>query len=134
MRNWKPIFIEHSRIPIWLSVIAPIHIEAITLGCVVIARGKMNERIRNHETIHFQQYIDLLFVGFWLVYLWDWMIGLFLHKKGDIAYYSIRAEQEAYTNDANQKYLSTRKRWVWLWRYSRKSPYRVSSKKDMNPY
>ena len=82
----------------------------------------MTEQTRNHETIHFQQYLDLLFVGFIILYLWDWLVGLFVHRVGSIAYYSIRAEQEAYMNDHNMDYLSERKRWVWLRDYKVKSP------------
>ena len=95
VRHWKPIMIENSKIPVWLSYLAPINIGAITLGFIVISRDTMSEQTRNHETIHFQQYLDLLFVGFILLYLWDWVVGLFIHKSGNIAYYSIRAEQEA---------------------------------------
>ena len=68
MKNWKPIFIENNRLPIWLSKIAPIEIGAITLGFVVICRGVMDEETRIHETIHFQQFLETLFVGFLLLY------------------------------------------------------------------
>lgn len=122
MRHWKPIFIENSMIPVWLSKIAPIEIGAITLGFIVISRGEMNDRLRNHETIHYQQYLDLLFIGFLLLYLWDWLVGLFWHKDGQIAYYSIRAEQEAYLNDNDFDYLNQRNRWKWISKYKVKSP------------
>ena len=122
MKHWTPIFIENSQIPVWLSKLAPIEITAITLGLLVISRGEMDERTRNHETIHYQQYLDLLFIGFILVYLWDWLVGLFWHRHGRIAYYSIRAEQEAYLNDNDYNYLENRKRWVWLWNHKVKSP------------
>lgn len=122
MRHWKPIMIENSRIPVWLSYLAPIKIGAITLGFIVISRDTMSEQTRRHETIHYQQYLDLLFIGFILLYLWDWVVGLFIHKSGNIAYYCIRAEQEAYVNDHNVDYLSERKRWSWLFDYKVKSP------------
>ena len=122
VKNWKPIMIENSKIPVWLSYVAPIKIGAIALGIVVISRDEMSEQTRNHETIHFQQYLDLFFVGFWLLYLWDWFVGLVIHRDGRIAYYSIRAEQEAYMNDHNMDYLSERKRYAWLFDYKVKSP------------
>lgn len=122
MKHWKPIMIENSKIPVWLSYVSPIEIGAIALGIVVISRDEMSEQTRNHEIIHFQQYLDLLFIGFWLVYLWDWLVGLYHHRKGNIAYYCIRAEQEAYVNDHNFDYLSERKRWAWLFDYKVKSP------------
>lgn len=122
MRNWKPIFIENSRIPVWLSKVAPIEIGAITLGIVVISRDTMSEVTKNHETIHFQQYLELLFVGFVLLYFWDWFVGLVIHRNGQVAYFSIRAEQEAYSNHEDMSYNQTRKRYAWLWDYKIKSP------------
>ena len=122
MKNWKPIFIENSRIPVWLSKLSPITIGAITLGLLVISRDEMSDQTKNHETIHYQQYLDLFFIGFIPLYLWDWAWGLWHHGKGNIAYYSIRAEQEAYVNDKNFAYLQERKRWSWITNYKVKTP------------
>ena len=117
MRNWKPIYIENSRILGWLSYLAPISIQAITLGVIVISRDEMSEVTKNHETIHFQQYLETLFLGFLILYFWDWFIGLVKYRDGQKAYLSIRAEQEAYKNQENLEYLPTyRKRWCWLQR------------------
>jgi|TARA_B100000586_G_C19864653_1_gene324313 hypothetical protein len=117
MRNWKPIYIENSRILAWLSYLAPIKIQAITLGVIVISRNEMSEVTKNHETIHFQQYLETLFLGFLILYFWDWFIGLVKYRDGQKAYLSIRAEQEAYKNQENLEYLPTdRKRWRWLQR------------------
>ena len=115
MRNWKPIYIENSRILVWLSYLAPISIQAITLGVIVISRDEMSEVTKNHETIHFQQYLETLFLGFLILYFWDWFIGFVKYRDGRKAYLSIRAEQEAYKNQENLEYLPTdRKRWCWL--------------------
>ena len=117
MRNWKPIYIENSRILAWLSYLAPIKIQAVTLGVIVISRNEMSEVTKNHETIHFQQYLETLFLGFLILYFWDWFIGLVKYRDGQKAYLSIRAEQEAYKNQENLEYLPTdRKRWRWLQR------------------
>jgi len=106
--------IENSRIPVWLSYIAPISIGAITLGFIVLSRNEMSEQTRRHETIHFQQFLETAFVGFLLVYIFDWIIGLIKYKDGQMAYCQIRAEIEAYDNDAKESYLANRKRWQWL--------------------
>ena len=58
MKNCKPIFIENSRVPKWLSVFAPITIGAIALFPFVFSRHIMAERTKTHETIHFQQQLD----------------------------------------------------------------------------
>ena len=114
MKNWKPIFVENSRIPVILSYIAPITIGAITCGFIVFSRDKMDEELKRHETIHFQQFLETLFIGFILFYLMDFLWNLILYRDGKIAYYKIRAEQEAYNNDHDPLYLQNRKRWKWL--------------------
>lgn len=123
MKHWKPIFIENSKIPKWLSYLAPIDITAITLGFIVLSVGEMSEVTKRHETIHFQQFLETGFVGFLLIYLWDWLKGLFFHWNGTKAYLSIRAEQEAYLKQGQTNYLEVRKRWVWLRLSVRKPPY-----------
>ena len=74
-KNWKPIFIEDSRVPGWLSKIAPLEIGAVTVFFLVFSRGKIDETTRRHETTHFQQTLELLVVGLILLYLWDWVYG-----------------------------------------------------------
>jgi hypothetical protein len=114
MKNWKPLFIEQSRIPIWLSYLAPISISAITLGPLVIARDKLDERVKRHETIHYQQYLETLFVGFIVLYLFDYLVGFVRYRDGEVAYYNIRAEREAYGHDKDPEYLQNRTRYAWL--------------------
>jgi hypothetical protein len=121
MKGWKPWFVENSRIPIWLSYISPITIGAITLGFVVCARGEMDERTRRHETIHFQQFVETLFFGFLILYLWDFLWGYVRYGNGGIAYQNIRAEREAYLFDMEEGYLDVRKRWKWIWSDSGRS-------------
>jgi hypothetical protein len=94
-KNWKPIFFENSRIVVLLSYLAPININAITLGFIVLSREEINETTRRHETIHFQQFLETGFIGFLLLM-------------------QIRAEKEAYLNELDENYLENRKRWNWL--------------------
>tara|TARA_B100000131_G_scaffold294830_1_gene311319 strand:- start:6 stop:383 length:378 start_codon:yes stop_codon:yes gene_type:complete len=110
-----PIFIENSKIPVWLSKIAPINISAITLGPIVLSRGVLSERVKRHETIHFMQYKELYFVGFLLIYLYDYLYAAVIKKKGFSreSYLAIRFEQEAYDNDHNVDYLKNRKKYHW---------------------
>ena len=117
MRNWKPIFIENSRIPVWLSYLATINIEAITLFFLVFSRGTMSEEIKRHETIHFQQMLETLLIGFIILYYWDYLKGYIKYGHGKIAYHSIRAEQEAYHKASSEFYTNRRKRWRWIWDY-----------------
>ena len=132
-KNWKPLFIENSKIPGWLSKIAPLNIGAITLFFFVFSRGEMDETTKRHETTHFQQTLEALVVGLILLYLFDWIRGLVKYRKdwegqkstrgreytsaANKAYHRIRAEQEAYTNELDVDYLQTRKRWGRMWKY-----------------
>ncbi len=111
----KPMFIENSKIPVWLSYLSPIEIGAITLGPLVISRDEMSDTTKIHETIHWQQYIDLGILGFPILYLIYWLRGLIKYRDGETAYYRIPFEQEAYNNQDNPYYLVARKRFCW-WR------------------
>ena len=113
MKHWKPLFIENSKIPVWLSYIAPIHIGAITLGPIVICRGEMSETTKRHETIHYQQYLELAFVGFIILYLGWWALNLIKGQHGDEAYFNIPFEKEAYQNHEDENYLENRNRYCW---------------------
>ena len=118
MKNWKPLFFENSKIPVWLSYLAPINIGAITLFFLVFSRGEMNEETKRHETIHFQQMLETLVLPFLILYGWDYVRGYFKYcRDGRAAYFSIRAEQEAYANDHDEDYLRNRPRFSWIRKY-----------------
>ena len=109
-----PIFVENSRIPVWLSALSPITIGAITLGPIVLSRGVIDPIMRNHETIHWKQYKETLIVGFLLLYACFYIIGLIKYRSGSMAYYNIPFELEAYQNEEDFGYTFHRKRWAWL--------------------
>jgi len=111
MKNWKPFFFENSKIPVWLSRVAPINIFAITLFFLVFSREKISETIRRHETIHFQQMLETGVLGFVVLYLWDYLHGYIKYRDGAMAYRMIRAEQD-------EDYLATRPRFSWVRKYN----------------
>jgi hypothetical protein len=113
-KKLKPIFVERSFIPRLLSTIAPINIGAITLGFIVFSRDVMSDTTKRHETIHFQQYLETFFIGFLLLYLYDFLKARASGLSGHDAYRQIRAEKEAYNNQDTISYLSTRPRYVWI--------------------
>mgnify|MGYP004220482527 CR=1 FL=1 len=116
MKNIKPLFFENSKVPVWLSKLAPIEIGAITLFCFVFSRGEISEKTKRHETIHYQQYLETFVIGFLLIYLFDYLYSAIIKKKGFTrdSYLAIRFEQEAWECDDFPEYLSTRKRFSWL--------------------
>ena len=113
-KKLKPIFVERSFIPKLLSFFAPINIGAITLGFVVFARGDMSETTKRHETIHFQQYLETLFIGILLLYFYDYCKSRLEGVSGSESYREIRAEKEAYENQHDLDYLEKRLRWKWI--------------------
>ena len=142
IKNWfqdlTPIFVEESKVPVILSYVAPLDIGAISIFPFVFSRypkGELSERTRRHETIHHQQTMELLIVGHVIVYLFDWIRGLIKYRNdwenqdsprglskyqsaGNKAYYRTRSEQEAYDNELDEDYLTIRKRYTWLFKYS----------------
>ena len=111
---WEPRVINNSLVPVWLSLLAPINIWAITLGYWIFCKGELSEQMKRHETIHFQQQLELLLVGQWLLYLVFWLVGLVRYRNGAKAYKENPFEREAYSNEADVYYLFSRKRFAWV--------------------
>ena len=90
---------------------------AINLFGILFVRkdlmDKMDKSDYNHEAIHTAQMKELLYVGFYLAYLFEWFYRLVFHTK--TAYMGISFEREAYENEENLKYLDTRKHFA-QWR------------------
>lgn len=114
LKNLKPIFMENSSVPIWLSKIAPINVWANSFAIWVWCRGEMSEKTKRHETIHFQQQLECLFVFHWILYGLSWLAGYIRHGNGRDAYYNCVYEREAYDNDQDETYLETRPRYAWI--------------------
>jgi hypothetical protein len=114
IKEWKPKFIENSRIPVWLSKIAPIEISAISVAFWVFSRGELSPTTRRHETIHFQQQLELLLVGQWILYGLFWLVGLVRYRSGSKAYRQNPFEREAYDNQRKFTYLVKRRRYAWV--------------------
>ena len=70
------------------------------------------KQVINHESIHFQQTLELGILPFYLLYVLEWLLKLPFY--GAAAYENISFEREAYGNDENLEYLKTRKRYNWV--------------------
>lgn len=68
-----------------------------------------NEVLLNHERIHIRQQVELLFVGFVLLYFFSFLVNYLKYKNFDNAYRNIFFEQEAYSNQTRLDYLDNRK-------------------------
>ena len=108
----KFYIIENSRIPQALSLF--INIWAITLYPFIICKGKLDQKMRTHEIIHLYQQRELLVIGFYILYVWYWLVGLWKLGSFHAAYRAIPFEQEAYANDADPTYPLNRKAFSWV--------------------
>ena len=114
IKEWKPAFIENSIVPKILSKLAPIDIWAISFCGVVFCQGSMSPRVKRHETIHFQQQLEMLFVPQLVLYVAFWLLGVLKYRNGTVAYYENPFEREAYENDEDEGYLRSRPRFAWV--------------------
>lgn len=88
---------------------------AINLFGIVFARKEYRpipETTINHEAIHTKQMKDLLYVGFYLCYIAEWLVRLFM--KGS-AYRNISFEREAYNYQHTPEYIRTRQKFA-MWK------------------
>lgn len=104
---------------------------AINLFGILFARNEYKNRLTHltitHETIHTEQILDFVFgckalqliggIIFYILYLTEWLIKLIISAFtfGKVrAYRSISFEQEAFNNQREKNYPTTRKRFAWL--------------------
>ena len=76
-------------------------------------KSRLNQRLMNHEFIHFRQQVELLIIPFYFIYILNYLINLILYHNHQQAYRNILFEREAYENDTNLDYLAERKFASW---------------------
>ena len=103
--------IKNSKIPQYLSLV--INAYAIALWPFIFIRDEGNEVTINHEKIHLRQQVELLIVGFYLLYGLFWLKNLIKYGDKTRAYYDIPFEKEAYARQHNIDYLSERRLFAW---------------------
>ena len=88
---------------------------AMNLCGLILARREskpLHDVTLRHEAIHTAQMRETLYVGFYLLYLLEWFIKLFIY--GREAYRNISFEREAYRYAAYENYLEERRAYAWL--------------------
>ena len=93
---------------------------------IFVRRGtKLTDNIIRHETIHWHQEVELLFIGNYLLYSFEYLIRIIREcqkchcfwpnkKIIDTAYRNISFEREAYENEYNKTYLKHRRPYSWV--------------------
>lgn len=97
-------------------ILPPKGFVAINLFGIIFVRKNANisEKTLRHEAIHSAQIKELLIIGFYVLYLWFWIVNLFrCGFKNHVAYRNICFEIEAYSNADYIDYLKKRKRFAW---------------------
>lgn len=90
--------------------------KAINLFCLIFVKKgcTFSDVDLNHEKIHTAQMKELLFIGFYIWYLVEWLCLLIKYKNTHEAYRNIRFEKEAYANQYNLEYLKNRSHFSFL--------------------
>ncbi len=100
---------------------------------IIIFRNTEQENLAwvvNHERIHFRQQLELLYVGGILLAFFEKLYARFVLKKNRMERYTFTAvEQEAYLNQNNPAYLSTRPFGRVFWHIAHKKHFIPDSSK-----
>jgi hypothetical protein len=90
----------------------PFQPTALSLGLVVlINKDYYSEDLISHEAIHVRQYIELLFVGFIILYFAFWIKGMLTGLDSYESYKNIPFEKEA---EAYSSKFEERKWFGWI--------------------
>ena len=96
------------------NILPPRGFKCINLFGILFCRRVLNKIDINHETIHTKQGQELLWIGFYLWYIIEYLIRLIIYRDTKLAYKNISFEREAYQNQCDLDYLSNRKHYNWL--------------------
>ena len=126
-------FYYNSRIAKILLAFSSCH--TITLGPFVFSKlteDNIPQRVRNHETCHSYQWIEMATVtgcaililqlvlgispwwylvaaiAFYIWYAVEWLVRLLVYKDAKMAYRKVSFEQEAYSSEHNCNYIENR--------------------------
>lgn len=123
MLAWLTVYIQwhqkqHKMKIIYNNIIPFKGFKAMNLFGVLFVRNDiktpMSDIDINHESIHSEQYKELLWIPFLILYGLEWFIKLFYYFDSHKAYRNISFEREAYNNEKDLTYLENRKRYNWL--------------------
>ena len=88
---------------------------AINLFGVIFARKEcepLSKRTLNHEAIHTAQMRELLYIGFYIWYVLEWLVKLCFY--GTEAYRNISFEREANAGEDDETYLENSGYFEWV--------------------
>jgi len=95
----------------------PVGYKGLTICPFIILKSKQDKMdivLINHEKIHIQQQIELLFIPFFVWYFCEYIIRLLQYRDHYLAYKNISFEKEAYAYELDLQYLKNRLLWSFL--------------------
>lgn len=101
---------------IYNSVIPLKGFRAINLFGIIFARKEatpLSDTVKNHEAIHTEQMKETGYIGFYLIYIAEFLLLWCRMKDAELAYFAIRFEKEAYRNQHNKDYIRGRRKYAW---------------------
>lgn len=104
--------IESQLIPNIFSIF--IHVDAVNILGIIFVRNIDDSALITHELIHSKQYVETLWIGFFVIYLIDFCHGVWVYEDFGTAYSRIRFEQEANYYHFSENYLNDRPRYNWI--------------------
>jgi len=73
-----------------------------------------NRRFINHERIHIRQQMEMLVFPFFVWYAIEYIVRIIQFRNTHLAYKNISFEREAYSNENDDEYLTSRRFWSFL--------------------
>lgn len=80
---------------------------------ILVRRPNPSPTLLNHERIHLRQQAELGILPFYVWYLTEYLIRRLRYRDHYTAYRNICFEREAFANDENLHYLTTRRWWAF---------------------
>jgi predicted membrane protein len=93
------------------------HYVGMSFGPFLILRNRDQLKdlvLINHETIHFYQQIEMLFIPMWALYGIFYLMNRIKGMNHHSAYKAIPFEKEAYSNEKDLQYLFRRMPYSWI--------------------
>ena len=84
--------------------------KCINLFGILFCRKQLDKIDINHEAIHTKYMQEMLYIPFYIWYIIEYLIKLFIGN----AYRNLSFEREAYNNQYNLNYLNNRKHYSWI--------------------
>lgn len=81
---------------------------------IVKTDANITSKFINHEEIHERQQKEMLILPFFVWYALEFIFRLIQYRNWNQAYRNISFEREAYANESDLGYLSTRRKFSWI--------------------